>query len=313
MSFAFPLAFLLLPLPWLVRHILAAHAPVAASLRVDSMVLSAALPAPGHDDRLGNALIISAWTALVLALAGPQLPVTRDIVTASGREIVLVLDLSGSMVKEDFVLDGRPLSRMDAVKRVAARFVAARRGDRIGLVIFGDRAYVAQPSTFDVDSTAHAIEVAQIGISGRSTAISDGLGLATRRLSRSDAQSKVIILLSDGIDTTGKVQASDAARLAASHDIRVHTIALGPDDLESQPQSRDAVDAAALRAMAEAGNGTSFRVRSMEELEVMAASLDQLEPNPMKRPPMLYWQPLWMWFGGTALALVTLLVLRRRE
>lgn len=312
MSFAFPLAFLLFPLPLLVQHLLAARASAAVSLRVAPGTFSAAVPAQLRDDPLGIALLLAAWTALVLALAGPQVPATKHVVTVSGREIMLALDLSGSMLKEDFVLDGKSLSRLDAVKRVAARFVAARRGDRIGLVIFGDRAYVAQPSTFDVDSVARAIDIAQIGISGRSTAISDGLGLATRRLMQSDARSKVVVLLSDGVDTSGKVQASDAARLAASHDIRLHTVALGPDDLESQPQSGDAVDAEALRVMAEAGGGTSFRVRSMDDLEAMAASLDQLEPNPMNRPPLRYWRSLWVWPGGTAMALAMFLAVRRR-
>ncbi|MBS7544125.1 VWA domain-containing protein [Ancylobacter oerskovii] len=312
MSFAFPLAFLLLPLPLLVRRLLAGRPSAAVSLSVAPGIFSAAAAAESREDPLGTALMVAAWVALVVALAGPQLAARQDIVTASGREIVLALDLSGSMVKEDFVLDGRPLSRVEAVKRVAARFVAARRGDRIGLVIFGDRAYVAQSPTFDVASVARAIEVAQIGISGRSTAISEGLGLATRRLLQSDATGKVIVLLSDGVDTTGKVQASDAARLAASHGIRVHTIALGPDDLESQPEARDAVDAATLRDMAAAGGGTSFRVRNMEDLEAMAAGLDALEPNPMKRPPLQYWRPLWVWPGATALALVAVLGLRRR-
>ncbi|MCB4767915.1 VWA domain-containing protein [Ancylobacter sp. Lp-2] len=312
MNFAFPLALLLLPLPLLIRLLPAAGAPANASLRVAPGAFAAAVPGRGRGDRLGSALIIAAWAALVLALAGPQIPAAKDVVTASGREIVLALDLSGSMLKEDFVLDGKPLSRLDAVKRVAARFVAARRGDRIGLVIFGDRAYVAQPPTFDVASVAHAIDIAQIGISGRSTAISDGLGLATRRLLQSDARSKVIVLLSDGVDTSGKVPASDAARLAASHGMRVHTIALGPEDMESEPESRDAVDAAALRAMADAGGGVSFRVRSMDDLVAMAATLDQLEPNPMKRPPLHYWRPLWVWPAGAAMVLAVLLAVRRR-
>lgn len=312
MSFSFPLALLLLPLPWLVRQVLAARAAVTTSLGVGVGAFAAALPARARDDRLGLALAIAAWLALVLALAGPQVPATQDVVTASGREIILALDLSGSMVKEDFVLDGKPLSRLDAVKRVASRFVASRRGDRIGLVIFGDRAYVAQPPTFDVASVAHAVEAAQIGVSGRSTAISDGLGLATRRLLQSDAASRVVILLSDGVDTSGKVQASDAARLAASHGVKVHTIALGPDDLESQPQAQDAVDAATLREVAQLGGGTSFRVRGMDDLQAMAAALDQLEPNPMRRPPLRYWQPLWILPGGAAMAFVFLIAVRRR-
>lgn len=312
MSFTLPLVLLLLPLPLLIRWLLPTRPPAKASLYVGSTTFSAAIPGRAGDDILATLLLAAAWAALVIALAGPRMAATKDIVTASGREIMLALDLSGSMAKEDFALDGAPLSRLDAVKRVAARFVAARRGDRIGLVIFGDRAYVAQPPTFDVAAVARAIETAQIGISGRSTAISDGLGMALRRLLPSDATSKVIVLLSDGVDTTGKVGAVDAARLAARHGVRVHTIALGPDDLESQPQSRDAVDVGALRAMAEAGGGTGFRVRGMADLEAMAATLDQLEPNPMRRPPLQYWRELWVWPAGAAFLLTTLLALRRR-
>lgn len=312
-TFAFPLALLLLPLPLLARLLPVARTQGEAALQVSPGAFAAALPARGSGDRVGHAILVAAWITLVLALAGPQVAATRELVTASGREILLALDLSGSMLKEDFVLDGKPLSRLEAVKRVAARFVAARRGDRIGLVIFGDRAYVAQPPTFDVASVARAIEVAQIGISGRSTAIADGLGLATRRIMGSDATTKVVVLLSDGVDTSGKVQATDVARLAASHGVRVHTIALGPEDLEDQPASRDAVDAVALREIAAVGGGTSFRVRSMADLEAMAATLDQLEPNPMKRPPLRYWRPLWMWPGGAALALVMLLAAWRRR
>lgn len=312
LTLAFPLALLLMPLPLLVRLLPAGRAPAESALRVAPGAFAAALPASGGRARVGWAVLIAAWSALVMALAGPQVAATREVVTASGREIVLALDLSGSMLNEDFVLDGKPLSRLDAVKRVAARFVASRRGDRIGLVIFGGRAYVAQPPTFDVASVAHAIDITQIGISGRSTAISDGLGLATRRIMGSDARTKVVVLLSDGVDTSGKVQASGVARLAAGHGVRVHTIALGPNDLESQPASRDAVDAATLREIAEVGGGSSFRVRGMADLEAMAATLDQLEPNPMKRPPLRYWRPLWMWPGGAALALVLLLAAWRR-
>ncbi len=311
MSLAFPWALLLLPLPLLLRLLpLSRGSPATAALEVAPAVFAVARSAGRRADLARLLPAAGAWVALVLALTGPQMAVQSDAILASGREIMLALDLSGSMETEDFVLDGQPLSRLDAVKRVAAGFVAARRGDRIGLVIFGDRAYVAQPPTFDVGSVARAIETAQIGVSGRSTAISDGLGLATRRLMDSEAASKVIVLLSDGVDTTGKVQGTDAARLAASHGMRVHTIALGPEDFGSQPAARDGVDAIALRQMAELGGGTSFRVRSMADLVAMAASLDDLEPNPMRRPPLQIWQPLWIWPGGVALAFVLVLALR---
>lgn len=312
MSLAFPLALLLLPLPLLVHRFMSRTGAVKAALIVPHGVFAAAQSSAGRGGRSGPVLLAAAWVALVVALSGPRVSETTDLLPFSGREIILVLDLSGSMIKEDFALDGQPLSRLAAVKKVASAFVAERRGDRIGLVIFGERPYVAQPPTFDVGSVARSIETAQIGISGRATAIADGLGLAVKRLEESRAATKVAVLLSDGVDTSGKVRATDVARLAVRHDIRVHTIALGPEDLESRPQARDAVDAEALRSIAEIGEGTYFRVRTMSDLEAMAATLDRLEPSPMRRPPMRYWRTLWIWPAGAAFLLMVFLGLRRQ-
>lgn len=307
MGFAFPLVLLLLPLPLAMR--LLPPAAARGGLRVPPQVFAGT--AEGRALPSGLLLAALAWGLLVIALAGPQLDRQTALTEASGRDILLALDLSGSMEKRDFNLDGQPISRLDAVKRVASRFVAARRGDRIGLVVFGDRAYVAQPLTFDVDAVARAINEAQIGISGRATTISDGLGLAIRRLSASDAPTRIVVLLSDGVDTAGSVGAVDAARLAARHGIRVHSIALGPDDLETRPKSRDAVDAATLRGVAQASGGTSFRVRGMADLQAMAATLDRLEPSPSERPPLRFWQSLWVWPAVAALLLMGLIGWRR--
>lgn len=308
MSFAFPLAFVLLPLALLLRF-LPPSAP-RGGLLVPAHVFTHLTAERGAARNI--LLPALAWGLLVLALAGPQISRQSDLLPVSGRDIVLTIDLSGSMLKEDFQLDGQAISRLDAVKRVASRFVAARKGDRIGLVIFGERAYFAQPLTFDVEAVAHAIDEAQIGISGRATAISDGLGLAMKRLSQSDAPSRVVVLLSDGVDTSGKVPALDVARLAAEHGIRIHTIALGPEDLENQPKSRDAVDTKTLRGVADISHGTSFRVRGMEDLLAMAATLDQLEPSPSARPPMRYWQSLWHWPAALALLVLAVIAWRRR-
>ena len=139
------------------------------------------------------------------------------------------------MAIEDFSLDGETASRLDAVKRVATRFVEARRGDRIGVVIFADRAYVAAPLTWDLTAVARAIDSAEIGLTGRSTAISDGLGLALKRILAEPARSRVIVLLSDGRDTAARLDPRQVARLAAENGVRVHTIALGPEDLEETP------------------------------------------------------------------------------
>lgn len=307
MTLAFPLALLLLPLPLLIRLL----PPMAAR---------GGLGVPPHvfadvdaDSRQGAKILLPllGWVALVLALAGPQISRISQMLPASGRDIVLALDLSGSMEKQDFQLDGERVSRLDAVKRVASGFVAARGGDRIGLVVFGDRAYFAQPLTFDVTAVANAIAEAQIGVSGRATAISDGLGLAMKRLVGSEAPTRVVVLLSDGVDTSGKVEALDAARLAARHGIRIHTIALGPEDLENQPAARDAVDTRTLREVAETSGGQSFRVRRTEDLIAMARTLDDLEPNAAQRPPMRYWQPLWPWPAAVALLVLLLIGWRR--
>ncbi|MDB6177205.1 VWA domain-containing protein [Paracoccus sp. Z330] len=312
MSFAAPWLLILLPLPLLLRVWHRGASAVFPALRVPVHIDRAAAPARPLLRSAENRLYAAAWIALVLALAGPRSEAITDIVPASGRDIVLALDLSGSMMKEDFHLDNQPVTRLQAVKKTAATFVAARRGDRIGLVIFGERAYFAAPLTFDVQAVARAIREAQIGISGRGTAISDGLGLAMRRLSDSDAPTRVIVLLSDGVDTSGNVPAPEAAALAAEHGIRVHTIALGPADMEDQPQSRDAVDVATLREIAARSNGQSFRVRSTADLERVAATLDRLEPNPATRPPMRYWRSYWAWPAGLALACLILAEIRRR-
>ena len=310
MNFAFPLALLMLPLPLLMRLVPPGRSN--SGLWVPAHIFQGITPAEPLGDRLGSALCLMGWFALCLAMTGPRINIQSDIISTSGRDIVLAMDLSGSMKKEDFVLNGAPVSRLQAVKRTASDFVEARRGDRMGLVIFGERAYFAQPLTFDVDAVARAIEETRIGISGHSTALSDGMGLAMKRLAISDAATRVVVILSDGIDTSGTVNAIDAARLAKEMGIRIHTIALGPQDLESNPAAHDAVDAHTLREMASASGGESYRVRNMQDLRAMAESLDRLEPNPRLRPPLQLWQPLWHWPATLALIILLLITVRQR-
>ena len=313
MNLAFPLLLILLPLPLILWWLAPPDRRPRPALIVPAHLFGGrAVPGAGAD-RAGLALAAMGWVMLVIALSGPRVGTISDILPASGRDIVLALDLSGSMLTQDFRLDGQPVSRLDAVKQTASAFVAARPGDRIGLVVFGDRAYFAAPLTFDVDTVARAINEAQIGISGRSTAISDGLGLAMKRLARSTAPGRVIVLLSDGVDTTGSVPAVEAARFGAGLGIRIHTIALGPEDLETQPRNREAVDSATLRAVAEAGGGESFRVRTTEDLRDMAATLDRIEPNPTMRPPLRFWRELWVWPAAAAALCLMLIGWRGRD
>ncbi len=301
-----PLALLALPLPLLAR-LLPPRAAVGQTMVLPASIAAAAQPARGPAAWGGTLVAALAWTCLCLALAQPQRMERVPDLSASGRDIVIALDMSGSMATPDFTLDGQTITRLAAVKRVAQGFVQARQGDRIGLVIFADTAYVAAPLTHDLPAVARALEEAQIGLTGRATAISEGLGLSLKRLLADPAPSRVIVLLSDGRDTAAKLDATGVARLAAQKGVRIHTVALGPEDLETRPTARDGVDIAQLRAIAAAAGGQSFRVRTMDDLLQMARTLDRLEPNPSTRPPVLVARPLWTW--PAALALLAALAL----
>lgn len=314
-SFAAPYAFLLLPLPLLALLLLPPRRAATGALIVPASIAArlTAGSADGVRVRARRLLPAFLWLALVVALAGPQRLEAVAALPTSGRDIVLSIDLSGSMEKEDFDLDGAPVSRLDAVKRVASSFVRSRGGDRVGLVIFAETAYFAAPLTFDVESVARAVDEAVIGISGRSTAISDGLGLAMKRLERSDAASRVVILLSDGANNAGTVQPDDAGALARRLGIRVHTIALGPDDLETAPQSRDAVDTATLRSIAGESGGETFRVRTTADLEAVTGAIDALETSAFDRPAAQIHRAYWIYPASLALLLSLGLILGGRR
>ncbi len=310
LEFATPYAFLLLAFPFAARFVLPPKPAATDAMRVPPSIAARFVEATheARKARFYKMLPWAIWVLLVLAIAGPQRLETLDIMPASGRDIVLALDLSGSMEKKDFMLDGRTVSRLDAVKAVATRFVEQRKGDRIGLLVFADRPFFASPITFDVRSVARSIAEATIGISGRSTAISDALGLSLKRLIQSEAKSRVIILLSDGADTKADVAPQAAAEIAAKHGIRVHTIAMGPQDLENNPGAEDAVDARTLREIAEASGGTLFRVRTMADLQAVVSAINALEPSPTSAPPVQYWREFWIYPAALAL-LATILLL----
>ena len=216
LSFADPAFLLLLLVPVPAWYLLRPATAQGAALIVPEGI-GARLGAGGATARggiAGRLVPLLLWACLVTALAGPRLLVANAALPVSGRDLVLALDLSGSMVREDFHLDGRTVSRLTALKHAATDFVQRRGGDRVALVVFGSRAYYATPPTHDVAAVAAAIDNAEIGISGRATGISEALGLAFKRLRESTADSKVVILLSDGVHNSGPVKPRDAARLA---------------------------------------------------------------------------------------------------
>ena len=283
LDLATPWVLLLAPLPLLAMRLLRPAEARGGALAVPDRIGAALLRASGtaaarRDIRLTHVLRWGAWALLLLALAGPRTLAPVQALKVSGRDLAIALDLSGSMVRDDFYLDEAQVTRLEAVQRVGADFARRRAGDRVALIFFGSQAYFATPFTFDVEAVARAIEAATIGISGRATNISDGLGRALKRMETSEAASKVVILLSDGSNNAGTTDPRGVAGLAASMGVRVHTIALGPKDLtEAETGERGVVDAATLRAISEVSGGTTFRVRTTEDLAEVADALDRLE------------------------------------
>lgn len=235
------------------------------------------------------------WALMVVALAGPRIVAPVTALPTSGRDLMLALDLSGSMVRDDFLLDGQTVTRLDAVKAVGAEFVRRRGGDRMGLVVFGSEAYVATPPTFDVETVAQTVEGLVIGISGRATNISDAIGISLKRLEQAEAESKVIILLSDGSNNAGSATPRDVAKLARDMGVRVHTIALGPKELAQAPEERGVVDVITLSAVAELSGGEMFRVRTTEDLRAVTEAINALEPVARAGLSAEVYRDLWIW------------------
>lgn len=292
----------LLPLPLLARFLPPAAAGGTA-LRVPDNLARRLTGGHAGGNPPGRPWIwpLFAWILVVVALAGPRQLVPTPALPVSGRDLVLALDLSGSMVREDFSLDGQPLTRLDAVQRVGAEFVRGRGGDRVSLIVFGSEAYYAVPATFDVEAVAEAIESAIIGISGRATNISDALGLALKRLAKSGARSKVVILLSDGKNNAGAALPGDVAELARAMGVRVHTIAMAPFALEDGPDDPNgAVDATTLKRIAEISGGEAFRVRTTEDLVAVTDEIDRMEADDADGLAAEVYRDLWVWPAALA-------------
>lgn len=306
LELADPIFLLLLPLPLLVLRLLGPVTLAGSALRVPERIGDALLAAGRSKPGAGpmparQVLIWGIWGLILLALSGPRDLAPVPALKVSGRDLAIVLDLSGSMVRDDFHLGGRQVTRLEAVTTVGADFARRRGGDRLALIVFGSEAYYAAPFTFDVEAVARRIEEAAIGVSGRATNISDGLGLALKRMAESDAETRVVILLSDGINNAGATNPRGVAELAAQMGVRVHTIALGPKDRATAAQGeRGVVDAVTLGAISKISGGESFRVRTTDDLIAVTEALDRLEATDSDGLAAEIYRDYWPWPAGLA-------------
>jgi Ca-activated chloride channel homolog len=318
-DFAWPWMFLLLPLPWLIRHFL----PPATSIRQGVLfapfitAYSEKHIAAVHRPKLRSLRlwgILLCWLLLISASARPQWLGEETELPESGRNLLLAVDVSGSMEIADMG-DGRT-NRLEVVKQVAGEFIQRREGDRIGLILFGTEAYLQTPLTFDHTTVASLLQDTVIGIAGRETAIGDAIGMALKRLQNASGET-VLVLLTDGANNAGHVQPRRAAELAAQQGLRIYTIGVGGEPRQvsgffgmRMVDPASDLDEETLRMIADMTGGEYFRATDRDTLKDIYRQLDKLEPtmkgNRMVRPTT----ELFAWPLGLGLIFSLLLAMR---
>ncbi|MGY4480540.1 vWA domain-containing protein [Bradyrhizobium sp. USDA 3364] len=311
-EFAWPWMLAILPLPILAWWLLPPYRARQASVMVPFFDRLAA--ATGQTPQRGAVVLqrrwiqmVTAaviWVLIVAALARPQWvgdPVTREV---SARDLMLAVDISGSMDQRDFrSSDGAVLTRLDGVKRVIADFIARRHGDRVALMLFGTRPYLQVPFTQDLQTATTLLAQTEVGMAGQQTAIGDTIGLAIKTFETSKAREKLLVLLTDGNDTASRVPPEHAADIAKQNGVKIDTIGVG--DPNASGENR--VDLGVLRSVAETTGGHFFRAEDGAQLQAIYADIDRLAPAKLDsiswRPKL----PLFQWPLGAAVMLSLLL------
>ncbi len=321
--FAWPWLLLALPLPWLVRRLLPAAPSAAPALRVpygERLDAIGGRSARARPQGLGL-LPWLAWALLCVAAARPQQ--LGEIVQPPqvGRDLMMAVDLSGSMDERDIELGGRVVTRLTAAKAVIADFLERRSGDRVGLVVFGDRAYALTPLTRDLDTVREQLDGTVTGLAGRATAIGDAIGLSTKRLQQQPTEQRVLILLTDGVNTAGALDPAKAAQIARDSKVRIHTIAFGGYGAGlsvfgvpiRMPGNSDMTDEAGLERIAELTGGRAFVARDVDQLAGIYAEIDRLEPVKLPGQRLRPRIERYVWPLSASLLFALLVLWQRRD
>jgi len=263
-------------------------------------------------------IICAALTCFVVALARPRLGKTQDTIESSGVDIILELDVSGSMLSEDFKLGNDRASRIEVVKDVTKRFIEGRPNDRIGIIAFAGRPYMVSPLTLDHDWLLKNLERLRIGLVEDGTSIGSALASAANRLKDKQSKSKIIVLLTDGDENITTIPPATAAEAARTLGIKIYTIAAGTNGTAPYPAGRDffgnkvyrtiqvSVDEGQLRKVAEIGGGKFFVAMDTNSLNKIFSEIDKLEKTEMKLKRNTDWRDLFQWFIGAGVALAAL-------
>lgn len=311
-----------LPLPWLVSRWLKPAAPQPeAALRIPFYQQLQQLTHITHNGAHSSRLLAFAyciWLLLIISAMQPIWLGEAIRTEKAGRDLLVAVDISGSMETQDLLLKKQPASRLSVVKSILSEFIQRRATDRIGLILFGSQAYLQTPLTFDHTTVNKLLNEAEIGLAGPQTAIGDAIGLALKKLKNRPAASRTLILLTDGSNTAGEVSPEQAATIAAQQKLKIYTIGVGAreiiipgllgfDDRRVNPSSD--LDEKTLTTIAEKTGGYYFRADNTENLKKIYQQLDRLEPSQSKS---LFYRPqkeLFYWPLGLAFLLSTLLAL----
>jgi Ca-activated chloride channel homolog len=334
-EFFWPAIFLLIPLPLLIyRFFPAGKRTQIAALKVPEWSDFGHLPTPSSASffKLKTVLISLLWLALLTAAARPQWVGKMIEIPQSGRDLMLAVDLSGSMQIKDFEINGKFTDRLTALKLIASDFIDRRKGDRIGLILFGSQAYLQTPLTFDTSTVKQLLMESAVGLAGNETAIGDAIGLAVKQLRNSPddslagdrkltnevnkvQNSRVLILITDGNNNAGKLTPEKAAEIASHAKLKVHTVGIGAKEMAVQtifgtkkfnPSAE--MDEKALKNIAEKTGGQYFRAYNTSELIQIYQAIDQLETiertNQYYRPT----EEIYYWPLSLALACLGMLI-----
>jgi len=311
LTFNHPWVFLLLPLPLLIYYLVPAYREPRFALRVPFMSLLSRLSGQNVGSKasllrrtsLQKVQLIVSWIALVAALAQPvwmDQPVVRELPM---RDLLVALDLSGSMDTQDFAdASGQSIDRLLAAKQVLDQFLSRREGDRVGLIFFGSAAFVQAPFTDDLDVVRELLDEAQVRMLGPRTTLGDAIGVAIRMFERSEVDERVLIVLTDGNDTGSMVPALRAAEIASDNGVTIYPVAMG----DPEAAGEQALDEATLEAIAQTTGGEYFHADDRKDLERIYQTLDQLNPKQVESLSYRPERELYFWPLGFALVLTLL-------
>lgn len=305
----YPWLLLLLPLPWLAYRFLPAYNEARSAVRVPffAAMSRAVGEAPGtagsRRNRWQLLLNVLVWALILLAVSRPvyvEKPIERQ---QPVRDLMLAIDLSQSMETEDFTnAQGEKINRLAAVKGVVQGFIDKRKDDRIGLIVFGSGAYPQAPLTLDHASLSLLLADTGIGMAGPNTAIGDAIGLSLKLLDKAHEQEKVLILLTDGNDTSSAITPDHAAEMAANKGVIIHTIGIGDPDASGEAK----VNLQGLEQIANTTGGRFFRAEDRAALDQVYDTLDQLTPHQVKTLSHQPQRELFYWPLSAALLLLAL-------